>query len=160
MRSLVRAHREEGGASLVEFAILAPLLILLVLGIVEFGWLFGQYNEVRHAVRETARYAAVSNPDRNGGGVDDSDVIDVACDTLNLAGGSFDLTVTATDTNGDSVVGQGDTGTVTITAIVPSLTNLPLVTVFLPSDITNAAEFRLEQPALWTSPINVVGSTC
>ena len=33
----------ERGANLVEFAVLAPLLILLVIGIVEFGWLFGQF---------------------------------------------------------------------------------------------------------------------
>ena len=50
-RQVSRA-RGERGASLVEFAILAPLLIVLVLGIVEFGWLFSQNNDVRHGPRE------------------------------------------------------------------------------------------------------------
>ena len=54
-----RSRDREGGAALVEFAVLAPLLLLLVLGIVEFGYTFGQYNGVRHAAREGARYAAV-----------------------------------------------------------------------------------------------------
>ncbi|MDX1747957.1 MAG: TadE/TadG family type IV pilus assembly protein, partial [Halobacteriales archaeon] len=57
---MIRKSRDrERGAALVEFAVLAPLLILLVLGIVEFGWKFGQFNDVRHGAREGGRYAAV-----------------------------------------------------------------------------------------------------
>ena len=57
----------DAGASLVEFALIAPFLLLLLMGIIEFGFLFGQSNEVRHAAREGAHYAAVSYPDRDGG---------------------------------------------------------------------------------------------
>ena len=79
------AHKiksRENGASLVEFALIAPFLLLLLLGIVEFGYLFGQYNEVRHAAREGARYAAVSYPDLDGGGIGSSDVVEAVCDSI------------------------------------------------------------------------------
>ena len=44
----------EKGASLVEFAVVLPLLILLVFGIMEAGWLFAQQVEVRNAAEENA----------------------------------------------------------------------------------------------------------
>lgn len=140
-----KAHGEDG-AALVEMALVTPLLLLLLFGIIEFGWLFGQFNEIRHSVRETARYAAVSNPDRDGSGsVDEDDVIVTACNALNLPTGStVDIEVVAT---GSREVGDG--GTVTITATVPSLTSVPLVSFLLPESLTNSAEFRLEQDALW-----------
>ena len=73
MVGMGKRHKGERGASLVEFALIMPLLLILVLGIVEFGYLFAQFNEVRHAAREGARYAAVSNPaDYNGDGSEDS----------------------------------------------------------------------------------------
>lgn len=71
--------KRDQGASLVEFAVLAPLLVLLVFGIIEFGWKLGQLNDVRHAVREGARFAAV-----NGGTNDEID--SVVCDALDLVG--------------------------------------------------------------------------
>ena len=52
-----RKARREGGAALVEFAMLLPFLLILVLGIVEFGFLLGQFNEVRHGAHEGARLA-------------------------------------------------------------------------------------------------------
>ena len=83
-----KRHGEERGATLVEFALIMPLLLILVLGVVEFGYLFAQFNEVRHAAREGARYAAVSNPaDYNGdSSADSSDVVAATCDALNLPG--------------------------------------------------------------------------
>jgi hypothetical protein len=58
----VRADRaKERGATLVEFALIAPVLMLLVFGIIEFGFAFNDYLEVRSAAREGARLAAVNN---------------------------------------------------------------------------------------------------
>lgn len=53
----------ERGASLVEFAIMAPLLILLLLGIVEFGWGIAQQLDLRHKAREVLRLAVVDATD-------------------------------------------------------------------------------------------------
>jgi Flp pilus assembly protein TadG len=49
----------EGGQALVEFALVLPLLVLLLLGIVQFGQLFGAYLDVLAAARVGARAAAL-----------------------------------------------------------------------------------------------------
>jgi hypothetical protein len=48
------------GAAAVEFAIIAPLLFMLIFGIVEFGLVWSQKNVYVGAAREGARYAAVN----------------------------------------------------------------------------------------------------
>lgn len=53
--------REERGANLVEFAIVLPVLIALVFGIVEFGMAFNDYISIRQGARDGARQAAVAN---------------------------------------------------------------------------------------------------
>lgn len=51
--------KEEKGQALVELALILPVLLLLVFGIVEFGRVYGAYLTVNHAAREGARAAAV-----------------------------------------------------------------------------------------------------
>lgn len=50
-------RRRDSGASLVEFALILPLLLLLTLGIVDVGRAFMMSNQVRGAAREAAAYA-------------------------------------------------------------------------------------------------------
>ena len=64
MKKVVRRLRKnEQGAALVEFAIVAMLLITLVLGIIEFGWVFNGWIMLTGAAREGARVAAVVTND-------------------------------------------------------------------------------------------------
>lgn len=49
--------RAEGGQSLVETALMLPILLLLLVGIVDFGRAFYAYIAVTNAAREGARYA-------------------------------------------------------------------------------------------------------
>lgn len=134
------------GAALVEFAIVLPLLLLLLFGIIEFGWVLAQFNEVRHVGQEGARWGAVSSPDIDGGGISSSDLIARACYAANLPSGST-LTVDASPGGG----AKGDTGTVTVTAAIASLSGLSFITVFLPPSLVSTATFRLEKPAGWSS---------
>ena len=55
-------HRGESGAAMVEFAIVLPILVLFVFGIVEFGRAFKLYNNLAAAVRDGARYGASLEP--------------------------------------------------------------------------------------------------
>ena len=45
--------------SLVEFALIVPILFVLTMGIMEFGWLFRNYMTVHYSTREGARIGAV-----------------------------------------------------------------------------------------------------
>jgi Flp pilus assembly protein TadG len=58
-RLLKRFRRSESGAEVVEFALTLPLLLLLVLGMIEFGFLFQEYEVVTNAAREGARIAVL-----------------------------------------------------------------------------------------------------
>ena len=49
--------REERGAALVEFALALPLLLVVIAGIVDFGFTFQRYEVVTNAAREGARMA-------------------------------------------------------------------------------------------------------
>lgn len=54
------AKRDERGSEALELALVSPLLLLIVLGIVEFGWVFSNYLGVRTGVRQAARQGAIS----------------------------------------------------------------------------------------------------
>ncbi|WP_170180355.1 TadE/TadG family type IV pilus assembly protein [Desulfoglaeba alkanexedens] len=58
-------NKAEKGAAAVEFAIILPILIMLLFGIFQFGIAFNNYIAITHAAREGARLAAVDplNPD-------------------------------------------------------------------------------------------------
>jgi Flp pilus assembly protein TadG len=45
----------ERGAELIEFAIVAPLLVFIIAGIIDFGMMFRTYEAVTNAAREGAR---------------------------------------------------------------------------------------------------------
>ena len=53
-----RRH-QEGGAAIVEFALVLPLLVVLLLGSVDMGFYLNDATKLRSTVRETARRAAV-----------------------------------------------------------------------------------------------------
>lgn len=55
-----RRHNKEKGATLVEFAVVAPLLFLLLFGVIEFARVVSAYTTVWTGAREGARYATTS----------------------------------------------------------------------------------------------------
>ena len=52
--------RDESGTALVEFAFVLPLLLVLILGIADFGRAFHYWIDSTHLANVTARYAAVN----------------------------------------------------------------------------------------------------
>jgi len=137
--------KKDEGASLIEFAVAMPLLLILVLGIIEFGFVLAQMNEVRHGAREGARYAAVSRPDVNGDSTegDNADVQAVVCGAVNLPGTA---SITVELSGGPN---RYDYGTIRVVADTESLSNAPIISGMLPDTIANEATFRLEQDAKW-----------
>jgi Flp pilus assembly protein TadG len=56
---LKRLSKAEHGAELIEFAMTFPLLLLVVMGIIDFGLLFQQYEVLTNAAREGARVSVL-----------------------------------------------------------------------------------------------------
>ncbi|SFN94903.1 TadE/TadG family type IV pilus assembly protein [Proteiniclasticum ruminis] len=56
--------KEEDGQGIAEFAIAIPLVLFVLLGILEFGWLFNAKITLTSAAREGARVAVVSTIDQ------------------------------------------------------------------------------------------------
>ena len=59
LRRLIRRLCGDEAAQLVEFALVLPMLLLVVLGIAEFGFIFQRYEVVTNAAREGARMAVL-----------------------------------------------------------------------------------------------------
>lgn len=55
----MKLGRDERGAAVVEFAIVLPILVLFIFGIVEFGRAYNARIELTSAVREGARAVAL-----------------------------------------------------------------------------------------------------
>ena len=69
---MVSSKRRRGsrGATLIEFALCAFLLVILLLSVVEMGRMILVYTTVTNAARAGARYAIVHGSTRTGTGVD------------------------------------------------------------------------------------------
>ena len=101
-----RTHtRDETGQTMAEFAIVLPVLCVLLFAIVQLGIVFNNYVTLTDAVRAGARTAAVSRNDANPTGATTTAVRSSAADLnqTNLAvtvnsgwAAGTDVTVTAT----------------------------------------------------------------
>lgn len=57
--------KSEKGQAMVEFALVLPILLLLLCGIIDFSWIFGNQLMADNASREAARYSAIHYYDSN-----------------------------------------------------------------------------------------------
>lgn len=63
-------RRDERGAAMVEFALIAPIFIALVFGIISYGWMLSYRQGISQGVSEAARSIAVAPG--GGGTITDS----------------------------------------------------------------------------------------
>ena len=134
--------REERGAALVEFSFIAPVLILLVFGIVDFGWAFAQHQDVRHGAREGARLAAV-NYGTATGAAQTNQIRQEVCDRTNSL--NNDTTEVAVDL--PSGTNEGDVVSVTIRYPATSVTGF--FSALLKFDLVSTVDMRLERDATY-----------
>ena len=64
-KKLAALVRDEDGQNIVEFALLLPVLMYILMGIIQFGFVFAAYLTINNAVREGARWGTVYIYDNN-----------------------------------------------------------------------------------------------
>lgn len=151
LRNSPRGKRERG-ASLVELALMLPLLLLLLFGIIDFGWVLSQNLDVRHGAREGARLAAVNFPE---GPAPHSGVTRTQGNTDLLVAEVCDRMETPTNVKVEilSSGSVGDSATVRVTAPAATLSGF-LDWALPPALLLNSdVEIRMEQDATWVDTI-------
>ncbi len=78
--------KDKSGANAVEFAIVVPVLLLIVLGIIQFGIILFTYNNMVQAAREAARTLAVQETTA-------ADAQTIALNQLGFSGLAFTVTI-------------------------------------------------------------------
>jgi len=163
--------RCERGQALVEFALVLPLLLLVVLGIAEFGRALGYKDDMTHLANAASRYAAVNNSPNGNGTLADYVKSTAPQGLRNLLNDpSANFTFTFPD-NTDPNHCVGDPVTVTIQIHFPWIGGNFLavhhaIPISLDSTITSTSTMRLEKewnstvPAnnAYTSPIHLLAA--
>nr|WP_305910157.1 TadE/TadG family type IV pilus assembly protein [Methylomarinum sp. Ch1-1]MDP4519871.1 TadE/TadG family type IV pilus assembly protein [Methylomarinum sp. Ch1-1] len=111
---LDKLHNQKG-AALIEFAIILPLLMLLVIGVVEFGFAFYHLDILNKSVQDGARYFADPKQARNG-------VIDDAIDVTGSNQDNVDATTNLI------IYGSTDASTDSLLPNVANYTPVPSIT--------------------------------
>lgn len=87
-----RRPRRNSGQALVEFAVVVPILMLLILGLVDFARAWNTYQVITDAAREGARTAVIDNPT-----ITEADVLVTMSSAMARAGlNTTDATITIT----------------------------------------------------------------
>ncbi|MBQ6268134.1 MAG: pilus assembly protein [Clostridia bacterium] len=64
-----KRFRDEDGQAMVEFALILPIFLLILCGILDFGWMFFNQLALNNICREGARYAVVSTEENDTNGI-------------------------------------------------------------------------------------------
>lgn len=100
--------RRERGAAAVEFALVLPILIVILLGILDFGLYYYNDLQLTHAARDAARYLSVGKVAEANDAIDSTSLV-----STTIASRSVDVGT------------SGNEATVTLTAVYRLLTPLP-----------------------------------
>jgi Flp pilus assembly protein TadG len=108
-------QRDEHGSELIELAIVLPILLFIVAGIMDFGFLFQRWEVVTNAAREGARMAVLS------AAYTDADIQQRVGDYLDASGlDSSVATITGPTAGSDTLPSGLTVNTRTVTVEYPS----------------------------------------
>ena len=104
MKMLVRLIRNTSASSAAEFALVLPLLLIFLFGIIDAGRFAWEYNKAEKATQIGARFAAVTDP---------------------VAPSLYNYDFTATGLNAGDTIPSGSLGLITCTSTVCACTTPP-----------------------------------
>ena len=113
------SKRKEKGQAMVEAALVIPLFIIILVGIIDFGWIYSHQLMVNNLSRDGARYAVVHYGESNL-----TDKVTAHVQGAATVIDPNDLTVAV-------AAASGDIG-VTVSTDLPVLT--PLTDIFVPGE--------------------------
>lgn len=137
----IRNRRRQRGVAALEFALLAPVLFVILVGVFEFGTAFWQRQMLASALREGARVGVVAtNPRKN-----DAEIKSTINAFLSSSGFSTQPTVTVVPLEEDRKPGTF----LRVSAVWPAsfvvLSKFPLAGGLKPSiDLTATVSMRME----------------
>ncbi len=126
----LKNYKNQKGAAAVEFAIILPLLIMLVFGIIQFGIAYNNWISLTHAARHGARIAAVG----------DYESIEDFENQVRQSSPTVEIENITLDIQGNYI---GDPVVVTVSGYV-LIIDIPLVDSW-PVQLTSEASMRLEK---------------
>jgi hypothetical protein len=145
----MRPKRGEQGQATVEFAIVLPLVLLLVVGLIEFGKAFNYWLSLNHLASEGSRWVAVDRVPPANNSPDVQAFRDYLVNQVNSQDLRDKLLADEDSTRlcrGPSPTGQvGDEATVIVKTPYSFPFGLGSVT------LAGKSTVRLEQPVTWTS---------
>lgn len=136
----VRARRDARGAAALEFALVAPVILLFVFGIIQYGYLFWSLETASATAREAARQLIVGTQEQC---VKDQAAGQAAQPAVGTSPPQVD--VAYTDPQGDPSTVPVVGGLVTVTVSFSSLDmHLPLLPVPDGGTVTGDGSARVE----------------
>ena len=128
------------GLAVVETALVFPLILLLTLGVIEYGWLFLKVHQTTNAARNGARLAVTADATQ-------AEVLAEIAGLMNEAGmsdGGYAVTITPSD-----FPSMSPGHTLTVEVVVPCAGNLDLVGlpfIPVPNNIRASVSMAKEGP--------------
>jgi len=146
---LRRLRREEHGVALVEFALVAPLLLVILFAMLDFGRTFNYWIDATHLANEGARWAVVNKNPASSGSL--QDYIQQQADTDELRNGGSSSVPSALEVcisfpGGSSAVGNPVQVTASVTYNwLPFLSEQALGGL-TSTTVSSSSTMRLEAP--------------
>jgi Flp pilus assembly protein TadG len=160
---LVARLRDERGVALTEFALILPVLMLLLIGMLDFGKAYNYWIDQTHLANEGARWAAVN---KNPGGISMSLQQHIAskANTDELRDGGTSSVASALGVCIDFPNTSSNVGEPVRVRVSTTYAWLPIIgdkISVLQTTITGSATMRIEQkPVNYAAGAGGTGATC
>jgi Flp pilus assembly protein TadG len=157
MRHIKSRLADERGTAVVEFAIVLPVLAVVLFGIIDFGRVLNYWNDENQMAADGARWAAVNhNPSTSGQSL--QDYIQSQADTTELKSGTSGDGVSTKATV--TIWTSGTAGDPVRICVASKFHFFKILKLTADLKTHGAAEMRLEQAATNYTPDGAYRSDC